>query len=623
MTSTARAAHSDTGEAAPTPASADTAEPAADALASADTAQAAPPRTSRLADRLRPYAPDAAVCLVFLALAGYVTHGLWPDPGSRVMGLNPEDQVLYEWFLAADTKFFFGDFSLLTDRLNAPEGVNLLANTTVIALGTLLTPVTLIFGVPVTFALIAGGNLAGTAVAWYFLFTRVVGARRFAAAVGGGLCGFGPGIISQNNSHLHMTAQWLVPVMVWLVVRMARAADPDDAPSRRRVLTSGLWLGVTVAIQVFIGEEVLFLTAFTLAIMTIAYAVVRRKWTKRVLPGFLRGLGVTAGTAVILLAYPLWFQFAGPQSVPNGVFSPHYFSADLASWTAISPLSIAGSDASKRLSTGAAEYNTFLGWPLLLVALVYVVWQIRRPMVIACAVAGLLMAWLSLGPDIVVDGERSDIHGPYSLLVGVPVVDGALPMRFALALLPLVATVLVLAIDKALRDSSRAIRLVVPGAILAALLPIFPAPLPTAARPPLPEFIAGGHWKECVEPGGVMVPVPLPTPPQPWAMRWAAATNADFGLPEGFFIGPYGARGKASMGIYKRPTSRLLEQVAKDGGVPAIGPDQLREAKEDVAYWGASCVVLVDTPHRDDLRATLDALYGPGTQVADAWIWRV
>jgi hypothetical protein len=614
VTSTARAAHSDTGE-APIEPSASTAT---------DTAPSAPPRRTRLAAWARPYAPDALVCLVFLALAGWVTHGLWPDPGSRVMALNPEDQVLYEWFLAADTKFFFGDLSLLTDRLNAPDGVNLLANTTVIALGTLFTPVTLIFGVPVTFALIAGGNLAGTAIAWYFLYTRVLGAKRFAAAVGGGLCGFGPGIVSQNNSHLHMTAQWLVPVMVWLVIRMARAADPDDVASRRKVITSGLWLAVTVAVQVFIGEEVLFLTAFTLAIMAIAYAITRRRWAKRVMPGFLRGLAVTAGTAIVLLAYPLWFQFAGPQSVPNGVFSPHYFSADLASWTAISPLSIAGSDASKDLSTGAAEYNTFLGWPLLLVTVVYVVWQIRRPLVIACTVAGVLMAWLSLGPDIVLNGERSNIHGPYSVLVGLPVVDGALPMRFALALLPLVALVLVLAIDKALRDGSRNIRLVVPGAILAALLPIFPAPLPTADRPALPEFIAGGHWRECVQPGGVLVPVPLPTPPQPWAMRWAAAADAEFGLPEGFFIGPYGSRGKASMGIAKRPTSRLLETVGEEGGVPAIGPDQLREAREDVAHWGASCVVLlVDTPHRDDLRATLNALYGPGTQVADAWIWKV
>jgi hypothetical protein len=615
VTSTARAAQPDTGQAAPTA----PATNAADAHSSLKTTLAAIGRHR--------YLPDLGVCLVFTVLAGWVTHGLLLDPGGRVLALNPEDQTLYEWFLAADTRFLFGDLSLLTDRLNAPDGVNLLANTTVIALGTVLTPVTLIFGAPATFALIAAGNLAGTAIAWYLLFTRTLGAGRLAAALGAGLCGFGPGIISQNNSHLHMTAQWLVPLMVVLVVRMARAADPEARPEGRdwrRLIISAQWLAALVAVQVFIGEEVLFLTAATLAVMTIVYAVARRKVAWRALPGFAAGLGITAGAAAVLLAYPLWFQFSGPGSVPNGVFSPHYFSADLASWAAISPLSVAGSDESARLSTGPAEYNTFLGWPLLLVAVACVLWLIRRPLVMACAAAGLLMAWLSLGPRLVINGDRTDIPGPYAALVGVPVVDGALPMRFALALLPLVATVLVLAVDQARRSAWRPARLLVPGTVAVALLPIFPAPLPTEARPPLPEFISGGHWRECVKPGGVMVPVPLPTPPEPWAMRWAAAADAEFGLPEGFFIGPYGSRGRASMGTYKRDISVLLAGVARDGGRPGIGELQRRVAREDLAFWGASCVVLADdAPHREDLQATLEALFGPGTRIADAWTWKV
>lgn len=169
---------------------------------------------------------DLLVGLLFAALAVWLTHGLWPDPAGRVLALNPEDQALYEWFLAVDSRALLGDFGLLTDRLNAPDGVNLMANTTVIALGVLFAPVTLLFGAPVTFALLAALNLAGTAFAWHLLFARVLGARRFAAALGAGLCGFGPGMISQTNSHLHMTAQWLVPVIVWLVVRLLRAADP-------------------------------------------------------------------------------------------------------------------------------------------------------------------------------------------------------------------------------------------------------------------------------------------------------------------------------------------------------------------------------------------------------------
>ncbi|MFY1673115.1 hypothetical protein ACN27G_24650 [Plantactinospora sp. WMMB334] len=613
MTSTARAAQ----DAGPGPASTDS------------VSGPAGPGLARWLGVIHRHRSDLVVCLLFLLLAGWLTAGMWPAPGARVLALNPEDQVLYEWFLAVDSRILHGDFSLLSDRLNAPDGVNLMANTTVIALGFLFAPITLAFGAPVTFALLVAGNLAGTAIAWYLLFNRLLGARRLAAALGGGLCGFGPGMISQSNSHLHMTAQWLVPVLIWLVVRMARAADPQARPDRpgvdrRRLVTSAAWLAVAVSAQVFVGEEVLYLTAVAMIIFVLAYAAVNWRLALRVLPGFLAGMLLAVTLAVLLLAYPLWFQFAGPQSVPNGMFSPHYFYADLASWPAISPMSVAGSPEAARLTTGPAEYNTFLGWPLLLAAVLAAGWLIRRPVVVGCLASGLVMAALSLGPTVVVDREPTGVTGPYSLLLGIPVVDGALPMRFALALLPLIATVLVLALDHGLAAPERSVRIMVPAAVVVALLPVFPAQMPTAARPPVPQFITAGHWRDCVEPGGVLVPVPLPTPKEPWPMRWAVAADAAFALPEGFFIGPYAANGEASMGTYKQPTSQLLTEVSKNGGVPVINQEQRDQARRDIGFWGASCVVLADdAPQLASLRATLEALLGPGTRVADAWTWRV
>lgn len=577
---------------------------------------------------------DLLVGLLFVALAGWLTHGLWPDPNGRTLALNPEDQTLYEWFLAMDSRALLGDFGLLSDRLNAPDGVNLMTNTSVIALGVLLAPVTLLLGAPVTFALLAAGNLAGTAIAWYLLYTRTLRARRLAAGLGAAVCGFGPGMVSQTNSHLHMTAQWLVPVIVWLVVRMLRAADPGRAggdgdgdgtagPDRRRLTTSAIGLAAAVTAQVFIGEEVLFLCAVTLLFMAIGYAVVDRDLARRALPGFAGGMTLATGLALLALAGPLWFQFAGPQGVADGMFSPDYFSADLRSWWSISPLSLAGGEETARLTTGPAEYNTFLGWPLLAVTVGCAFWLGRRPLVVACVAGALAMGALSLGPRLVLDGDRTAVPCPYALIAGLPVVDGALPMRFALAVLPLTATLLVLAVDRALRDTGR-VRRLVPALVGAALLPLVPTPLPTADRPPAPEFITAGHWRQCVQPGGVLVPVPLPTPKEPWPMRWAAATDAGFGIPEGFFIGPYGRGGTAAMGTFKQPTSALLADVAKRGLQPAIGDEQRQQAKKDADFWGASCVALaVDTPHAESLRGTLEQLYGPATRIADAWIWRV
>ncbi|MEV0329200.1 hypothetical protein AB0H63_22550 [Micromonospora echinospora] len=568
---------------------------------------------------------DLLAGLGFLVLAGVLTHGLWPDPSGRVLALNPEDQTLYEWFLAVDSRALLGDFSLLTDRLNAPDGVNLMANTTVIALGVIFAPVTLVFGAPTTFALLAALNLAGTAIAWYAFYVRVLGAGRLAAALGAGLCGFGPGIVSQTNSHLHMTAQWLVPVIIWLVVRMLRAADRAPRAgggADRRLVTSAVGLAVVVTVQVFVGEEVLFLAALTLAVMTVAHAVADRRLARRAFPAFAAGMLLATGLALVVLAYPLWFQFAGPQGVADGMFSPYYFSADLTSWWTFSPLSLAGDDTAARLTTGPAEYNTFLGWPLLLVGAAGAIWLRRQPLVVACVAGALVMGALSLGPDVVVDGTRTGVPGPFRFLLDVPVVDGALPMRFALAVPPLLATVLVLAVDRARRGGGRG-RVVVPAVVVAALLPAAPTPLATEDRPPVPEFITAGHWRDCVRPGGVLVPVPAPTPREPWPMRWAVAADAAFALPEGFFIGPYGRDGTAAMGTYKQPTSALLAEVARHGEQPVVSEGQRRQAARDADFWNASCVVLAaNERHAESLRGTLEQLYGPATRVADAWIWR-
>lgn len=620
--------------------------------AGAGTGTSDPP-VRRIAAALlgRRYVVDCSAALLFLAVAGWLGHGLWPDPATRVLTLNPEDQVLIEWFLAVDTRLLLGEHGLVTDRLNAPEGVNLLANASSPVLGFLLAPITLTFGAAVSFAVLTIGNLAATATAWYLLFARTLRVHRAAAAVGGGLCGFAPAMVSHANAHWHMTAQWLVPAIVWSVVRLVRAAEAatagDGAPSRaayRRVLTSALWLAGLVVAQYFLGAEVLYLTAVTLALVAIGYALARRRWAARVLPLVAAGLAVATGIAALVLAYPLWVQFRGPGSVPDGPFPADYFSADLASWVAFSPLTVAGSEATAYLATSAAEYNTFLGWPLLVVSAGCGAWLWHLPLVRAAVAAAAAMALLSLGPELVVDRVPTGLALPYAALEDVPVIDGALPQRYAMAVVPLLATLLVLALDRARPAPDRptpdrpapdrpvrgAASRPTLGAVLVGvgvgvgLLPLLPTPLPTGDRSPVPAFVSEGRWRDCVSPGGVLVPVPLPTPRAPEPMRWAATADAGFALPEGFFIGPYGPGGRASMGTAARPTSRLLAEVAATGEVPAIEPRHRREARRDLAYWGAECVALgPGQRYEGELRRVLVQLLGPGDRMADAWVWRV
>ena len=569
----------------------------------------------------RPVTLDAAICSAILVFAAWLTGGLWPDPARRALALNPGDQALNEWSFAHATRIYTGDFHLVTHLLNAPDGVNLLANASIIALGVIMAPITLAFGAPVSFAIVMTVNLAATGIGWYLLLARTLRLHRLGAAVGGAFCAFAPGMVSQANGHLHMTAQWLVPVIVWCVIKLARSDDANQPLVH--VLSFGGVLGLLIAGSVFLGEEVLFLAAIALGAFCLTFAVVGPRTARRALPGVGSGLLVAAAVAFGLLSYPLWLQFHGPQSVPNGVFNPAFFSADLASFTSISPLSLAGDDGAARLVTSAAEYNSFFGWPLVLVTIGAALWQFRRPAVVASAVTAVLMCGLALGPQVVVDRVRTDHSGPYALLSSFPVIDSALPTRFALAAIPPIAFVLASAIHSALTES-QTFRLLVPVAIVAALVPLAPGPLPVQERAPVPRFFTEGYWHTCVKPGGVLVPVPLPDGSSADTMRWAAAANAEFGIPQGWFIGPYAAGGRASVGIYSRATARLLGETAKTGRAPEITEAERAAAANDIAYWGASCVVLAaDNPQVSALKPTLDALFSPGERVADVWAWRV
>ncbi len=559
---------------------------------------------------------DLAICLGYLVFAFWLTRGLWPHPATRAIADNVNDQALMEWFLAHGVRFWQGDLSLVTDLLNAPDGVNLMSNTSLILHGVIMAPVVAAFGAPVSFALLVAQNLAATAAGWYLLLARALRLRRSAAFVGGAFSGFAPGMISQSNSHLHMTAQWLVPLLVYGVIRLARAT------TRATAARTGVALGVVLFAQALLGEEVLFLTALTLALFCAVYALRRRAWAREVAARFLTGAAVAGVVAGVLLAYPLWMQFRGPQHTPNAPFGAEFFYADVLSYLAFSPLSVAGSAGAGRLATSPTEYNAYLGVPILLVVVAIVIWRRRSPVTVAIAVTAIVMTLLSFGPNVTVNGTRTGWPSLYAALGHIPVVNAALPTRYALALIPLIGVLVAGALDAAAASAGFA-RVAVPIVVAAALLPMAPLPLAATQRQPVPDFIASGAWRQCAPEGGVIAPVPLPTPQMPDLMRWPAAANDAFAIPEGFFIGPYGPQGRSSLGIYPRPTSLLLAEVSRTAVVPPIDDAARAQARADLDYWRADCVALADVANQDALHTTLDQLLGPGTSIDGTWTWKV
>lgn len=568
---------------------------------------------------------DAVVFAGYLLAAGYVTSRLWLRPDE--MTHADSDQMLFEWMLArAAQALVHLENPLYSGSLNAPLGVNLMANTSVLGLGLPLAPVTLLFGSRVAFVTALVVCLAGTAAAWYLLLSRRVVRSRAAAALGGLCCGFAPGMISQATGHLHMVAQFLVPAILAVVF--------DSRTDR--VVRAGALLGLLVTYQMFLGEEVLVFLVLASGVFTVGYALADRSRARALLRPFLGRLGVGAVVSLVLLAYPLWFQFFGPGHYRGMPFDPHAYQLDLASFGTYARQSLAGHDAvAGQLSPNPTEENSFFGLPLLVICAVVVVWQWRRPLVRALAGCGLVFAALSLGNEIRVAGTETGLPGPYRLLVQLPLVDLAVPARFPLICVPVVAMLVAISVDQLSRSGpGRApapvpaqppIRLLWAGALVAALLP--PAPVPIRTRPawPVPDFVATGEWRAYVPPGRSLVPVP-PTmgAESTTGMYWSARTGVAFTAPGGYFIGPAGPDDPhARWGSPDRPTARLLGRVSSTGEVPVVTDSDRARAVEDLRYWRAAIVVQAGLHRGNPVKETVEKLLGPPRRISGAWVWDV
>jgi len=377
--------------------------------------------------------------VVYLVGAVVVLHNLWADPGGVMVRDNYGDQVQFEWFLTNGANAVaHGENPLFTTKLNAPYGVNLMANTSMLALALTLAPVTLIFGADATFVVVDTLALAGTASAWLFVLHRLLN-HRVAAVIGGAFCGFAPAMISHANGHPNIAAQFVLPFIVLVVLRLGR---PGGWHVRRGLVLAGL-----VVVQAFINEELLLFTALALGVFLSAYAVSRSREVGLRVRGALRSLATTTLAAGAALAYPLYHQFFGRgayHGLPEDVV---LYGTDLASYWSFARRSLGGDlRIVGALAQNPTEENSFFGFPLLLALAVVVVWLRRDAVVRALTVTGLVFAALSLGARPRLAGADLQVPMPWGVLDGLPLFDSVVPTRLALIVTPVVGCLLAIAV---------------------------------------------------------------------------------------------------------------------------------------------------------------------------------
>ncbi len=290
--------------------------------------------------------------------------------------------------------------------------------------------------------------------------------------------------------------------------------------------------------------SVALLSAWGVACVAIRY----RSQVREAAGSVLRSLGLAAGVALALLAYPIWMMIKGPQHY-SGTAQPinNPFYNDVMSLVAPGPL--------QRFSVGIhfagvpmsnfSEEGGYIGIPLLLVV-AFLAWRSRRSprMQLALAVwAGAVV--LSLGPHLWIDGHHTGIPLPFQAIQHIPLLDNLLPVRISMATAACTAAIVAFGLDDIRRAGVRVYRhhhgssrsggavaatvaCVVLVILVVTQLPTWPVGsqpgggLPTVVRDAIPKG------------DPVTISYPIASPLNAEAMLWQAAAGDQFRLVGGY-----------------------------------------------------------------------------------------
>jgi hypothetical protein len=449
------------------------------------------------------------------------------DPG-------PADYDLVAWFLRyAAAAVAHGHLpALVTTGLNAPHGINLMWNTSMLFPDVLLTPVTLLAGPVASATVLATLGYAGSAAAMYWLLRRH-GAGVGAGALGGAVFGFSPGMMNAGIAHFQIQFVVLIPLMVEAALAVVTG--------RRRPLTGGAWLGLLAAAQLFTGEEQFTSVVIVCLVLVVVLAVSRPAAVRARLTGAVLGLGTAAVTGLLQSSYGLWRQFHGPLAPitsQGGPWPIANFGNSLGAF--VNPQSQllfhTGSSAAYAASHGAdsAEYLAYLGPPLLIAVAGITIWYWRDLRVRAAGVTWLVLEALSLG----VNGALL----PFHWLQYLPLLGDMLPSRLSLLADGAAAAVLAFGLGLAasrVPGTAGALRRAAPAVVaLLAVVPLVPRPVASTVSAPVPAGWDAVFTRLHLPPAAGVLVVPLSYSHQGDAMLWQADTGQPGGLVAGWFLGP-------------------------------------------------------------------------------------
>lgn len=197
--------------------------------------------------------PRVLAPVLYALAAVAVFGGVLPVMGHSWIGLNADARQAVYWLDLVPDALRHGHNPLITTAIQAPGGVNLMWNTSMVLPGIVLAPLTLLAGPYAAYDVLIIAAPVLSAWAAFAALRRFVDSPA-AAWVGGLVYGFSPALLAESLGHAQTAMAWFPPVVLLLL---------HEALIRRRwpLWRVGVILGVAIAAQLLTGEEMVLGTA--------------------------------------------------------------------------------------------------------------------------------------------------------------------------------------------------------------------------------------------------------------------------------------------------------------------------------------------------------------------------
>lgn len=537
--------------------------------------------------------------LTYLLIAAALFSSTWIDPAGSLIG-TPKDPKLFVWYLGwLPHALTQGHNPLFTDYLSYPTGVNLMWNTSVVFPALVLWPVTAAFGPVVAYNLLITAGLALSA--WFgFLAARRFIGNRLACFIAGLLYGFSPALIAQALGHPHVVVAMFPPIALLLghEIFVQRRLNP---------VAAGALAGLAAALQLLTGEELLAMTLLIAAIGAAVLALMNRDKVRPLVPIAAKAAGAAIASFAIIASFPLAFQFFGPQTVGGSVQRPDVYVSDLLAFVVPSNLI--------HFTGNTTENGAYIGLPLLVLIAAALVGGRHRAWVRWTGWMTGIVALLSLGPHLHVNGNVTALWLPWAAVAKLPLMGSALPARLMVIAWLGVALLVAGIVAKAVNAPPRW-RVTTGAVLIAGLAAIFPSvPYPSVSAS-VPAFFRPGGGVENVEPGSVMLITPFSSKESTDAMLWQATANYRFRMPEGdaFTPGPY-------LGPHPSFLEKTLDGMDASQQPVAVTADVRAAALADIDRFRVTTIVAGPSPGRAAIVAFWTDVIGPPKEDGGVYLW--